>query len=307
MQTINELLEDNTFCGESLKRHCEAIIKYRKQTGGKKTLKRIIAAAVFEDSDTKADTNTKNLSSAFVFDKNNPLLTFGDKTRQEMLQDIRRIYADDIMAIGNSMPLYAESPLVLKSHFLFKQYFMTDADENTVAAGELRLFYTSEYGAITYESFTLHIAEGKNYDAFDLEGTIKRYGTTLVLNSDFPTYFGTTIIQTDDAFFAIGPQPDLATLYHGSYLTYSKANETIEGNILLAAQPIDAVIAHYDTPPHIAQYLFNTFKKLSPPAYNNQLPETKQKQALQTSPPPAFLVGTYKQFFIHATERAISV
>jgi hypothetical protein len=58
-----------------------------------------------------------------------------------------------------------------------------------------------------------------------------------------------------------------------------------------------SVIAHYDTPPHIAQYLLNTFKKLSPPAYNNQLPEAKQKIALQASPPPAFLVGTYKQFF----------
>jgi hypothetical protein len=290
------------YYAEAIKLHCEAI----KSQNSIYTKARI-GKFLFPDAADPA----KEIAN--VQNKTNEQVTFYEMTREDILQKIQIQYVDILQKIPKNVKLMPDSfyDENTQPHFTFKQYFMTDKDENVVAAAELRLFYNKTPTSIDYKTYELTIVAA-TYPQFTLAGEVAKIGNTLILQCETKDIeYATTMIVVDSTFFTAGPKIGLNILYSGSYVTRSSVGETIEGKIILELVANNAKIEHYNTPKHIAAHLYGTFHKIQNPGSSETLPVRVTAQAseynAQATPLPAFLVGTFKQFFIHATERSIGV
>ena len=116
-----------------------------------------------------------------------------------------------------------------------------------IAAGLLLLYYKQNEHRFEYTDFKLHIAPSISgtYQSFTIEGTVKRLGTAIILQHE--KIFGTTVIKTKEEFFGTGVLSDTAH-YNGAYITYTPANQTLHGEIIIAQLPKNDPAAKNETP-----------------------------------------------------------
>jgi hypothetical protein len=184
----------------------------------------IIGYAIFQNTASVSKNMTLIKSTTDKPDGRRPKV-IGGLTRQQFLDKLKLVYK-------NELTTYA----AVNNNFLaFRQYFVDEeSKENTlIAAGLLLLYYKQNEHRFEYTDFKLHIAPSKSgtYKSFTIEGTVKQLGNAIILQHE--KIFGTTVIKTQEEFFGESVLSDIKC-YNGAYITYTPANQTLHGEIIIA-------------------------------------------------------------------------